>query len=160
MKRRISVQVEAFDIAAETTRLAQGDTAIGAVASFLGLVRDDNTVGEERSAVATMTLEHYPGMTEKALELIVDAALARWPLQAVTVIHRVGPLAAGEPIVLVLTASAHRKAAFASCEYIMDILKTEAPFWKKEHLPDGGERWVDARESDGEAAARWLKRDS
>ena len=160
MRRHISVQTETFDLAGEMARLAAGDVGIGAVASFVGLVRGDNTVGEQSAEVAAMTLEHYPGMTEKALARIVDTAAKRWELQAVTVIHRVGELQLGDPIVLVLTASAHRQAAFEACEYIMDILKTEAPFWKKERLPDGSERWVDARESDGSAAARWLKDDS
>jgi len=158
MRRVVRVQAEPFDVAVETAHLTEGDTGTGAVASFLGLVRDINHAEGVHSDVAGMSLEHYPGMTEKALERIVDAAAGRWPLRAVTVIHRVGPLALGEPIVLVLTASAHRRAAFESCEYIMDILKTEAPFWKKERLADGEERWVDARESDGESAARWLKR--
>lgn len=160
MRRIICVQAEPFDLAAETAQLTAGDTACGAVASFIGLVRNVNRGGSVQSDVAAMTLEHYPGMTEKALGRIVDAAVGRWSLRAVTVIHRVGPLSVGEPIVLVLTASAHRRAAFESCEYIMDILKTEAPFWKKERLGSGEERWVDARESDGEAAARWLKSDT
>ncbi len=160
MRRVIRVQAEPFDLAIETAQLTAGDTACGAVASFIGLVRNVNQVGSVQSDVAAMTLEHYPGMTEKALGRIVEAAAGRWPLRAVTLIHRVGSLSAGEPIVLVLTASAHRRAAFESCEYIMDILKTEAPFWKKERLGSGEERWVDARESDGEAAARWLKSDT
>ncbi len=157
MKTRIAVQTAPFDLAEETARLSAGDVTIGAVASFVGLVRGHNRVGEGDADIATLTLEHYPGMTEKALHRIVDAAAERWPLQGVTVIHRVGELRLGEPIVLVLTASAHRQAAFESCQFIMDILKTEAPFWKKERLPDGSERWVDARESDSEAAARWLR---
>ncbi|BAN68295.1 molybdopterin synthase catalytic subunit MoaE [endosymbiont of unidentified scaly snail isolate Monju] len=157
MKTRIAVQTEPFDLAEETARLSAGDATIGAVASFVGLVRGHNRVGEDAADITTLILEHYPGMTEKALSRIVDAAAERWPLQAVTVIHRVGELRLGEPIVLVLTASAHRQAAFESCQFIMDILKTEAPFWKKERLPDGRERWVDARESDSEAAARWLR---
>ncbi len=159
MRRDIRVQTEPFDVGGETARLSAGDHSIGAVASFVGLVRAHNRVGDEHAEIATMTLEHYPGMTEKALDRIVDVAAERWSLQAVTVIHRVGELHLGEPIVLVLTASAHRQAAFESCQFIMDILKTEAPFWKKERLPDGSERWVDARESDGKAAARWLAGD-
>ncbi len=156
MKVRISVQTAPFDLAEEMSRLTGGDVGIGGVASFVGLVRARNRVGEREAEISTLTLEHYPGMTEKALGRIVDTARERWPLQGVTVIHRVGELQLGDPIVLVLTASAHRQAAFESCEFIMDILKTEAPFWKKERLPDGSERWVDARESDGAAAARWL----
>ncbi len=156
MKTRIRVQHEPFDVAAETARLG-ADAEIGAIASFVGVVRGRNRVGEDEAEIHTLTLEHYPGMTEKALTRIVDAAGERWPLRAATVIHRVGELALGEPIVLVLAASAHRDAAFEACRYIMDILKTEAPFWKKERLPDGRERWVDARESDGAAAARWLR---
>jgi len=156
MKRHIRVQTGSFDLSEEMARMTAGDVGIGAVASFVGLVRGDNTVGDQSAEVAAMTLEHYPGMTEKALDRIVDAAAERWELQAVTVIHRVGELQLGDPIVLVLTASAHRQAAFEACEYLMDILKTEAPFWKKERLPDGSERWVDARETDSEAAARWL----
>lgn len=156
MKRHIRVQTGSFDLSEEMARMTAGDVGIGAVASFVGLVRGDNTVGDQSAEVAAMTLEHYPGMTEKALDRIVDAAAERWELQAVTVIHRVGELQLGDPIVLVLTASAHRQAAFEACEYLMDILKTEAPFWKKERLPDGSERWVDARETDSEAATRWL----
>lgn len=156
MRVHISVQTKAFDLAQETARLTGGDVSIGGIASFVGLVRARNRVGDQETEISTMTLEHYPGMTEKALGRIVDAACERWPLQGATVIHRVGELQLGDPIVLVLTASAHRQAAFESCEFIMDILKTEAPFWKKERLPDGSERWVDARETDGEAAARWL----
>lgn len=156
MRARIAVQETPFDAATEQARLCAGDPGIGAVASFVGLVRGHNRVEGQEAEVSTLTLEHYPGMTEKALGRIVDAAAERWSLQAVTVIHRVGELCLGEPIVLVLSASAHRQAAFESCQFIMDILKTEAPFWKKERLPDGSERWVDAREYDGQAAARWL----
>jgi molybdopterin synthase catalytic subunit len=151
----ISVQQEAFELDAEMRRLSEGGAGIGAVASFVGLVRDNNQVGEQASGVSTLTLEHYPGMTEKALQRIAEQAQQRWQLQAVSIIHRVGPLHPGDPIVLVLTASAHRHDAFDACQYVMDILKTEAPFWKKESLPDGSERWVDSRQSDDEAAARW-----
>ena len=147
---KILVQTEAFDLGAEVDAMRAGRTDIGAIASFVGLARDMN----EGSGVAAMTLEHYPGMTEKALKEVVDSARARWTLQDVTVIHRVGRLLPGDSIVLVAVASAHRGEAFAACEYIMDFLKTQAPFWKKEETPEG-ERWVEARESDDAAAARW-----
>ena len=126
------------------------DARIGAVASFLGLVRDLN----DGASVSAMTLEHYPGMTEKALEAIVAEAKQRWNIYDALVIHRVGPLKPCDQIVLVAVSSAHRGEAFAACEFIMDYLKTRAPFWKKEDTPDGG-RWVDARDSDDSAAARW-----
>lgn len=155
----ISVQTKAFDLADEMRQLCAGDVSIGAVASFVGLVRDHNRVGDRPDCVATLTLEHYPGMTEKSLQQIADHAAQRWALQAVRVVHRVGELHPGDPIVLVLTASAHRGDAFEACQYIMDILKTEAPFWKKETLPDGTQRWVDARDSDASAAARWEQHD-
>jgi len=147
---KILVQTEAFDLGAEVDMMRQGRTDIGAIASFVGLARDLN----EGSGVTAMTLEHYPGMTEKALAALVDEANARWTLLDVTVIHRVGRLLPGDPIVLVVVASSHRGEAFAACEFIMDYLKTQAPFWKKEETPEG-ERWVDARASDDAAAARW-----
>ena len=147
---RIRVQNEAFDLGAEVDALRAGRTDIGAVASFVGLARDMNA----GSGVAAMTLEHYPGMTEKALAKLVDEACARWTLLDVTVIHRVGRLLPGDPIVLVAVAGQHRGEAFAACEFIMDYLKTQAPFWKKEETADG-ERWVEARASDDAAAARW-----
>ena len=147
---KISVQTHPFDIAIETTAITQGRTDIGALASFIGLARDTNSGSE----VAAMTLEHYPAMTEKALEAIVDEAQQRWTLLDVTLIHRVGRLLPGDPIVLVIVASSHRAEAFAACEFLMDALKTRAPFWKKEETP-AGERWVEARESDDAAAERW-----
>jgi molybdopterin synthase catalytic subunit len=147
---RIAVQSEAFDLGAEVDAMRAGRTDIGAIASFVGLARDMN----EGSGVAAMTLEHYPGMTEKALAKLVDEANARWALLDVTVIHRIGRLLPGDPIVLVAVASPHRGEAFAACEFIMDYLKTQAPFWKKEETP-AGERWVEARTSDDAAAARW-----
>lgn len=147
---RIAVQTAAFDVGAETARLAALDRGIGAIASFVGLMRDQNN----GDAVQAMTLEHYPGMTESALADIVAEAHRRWALMGTTVIHRVGPLHPGDPIVLVLTASAHRGEAFAACEFIMDYLKTRAPFWKYETTASGG-RWVEARDSDDNAAARW-----
>jgi len=143
---KVSVQTADFDIAAEIDRLSAGDRQIGAVVSFTGLVRE--VAGGEG-----LELEHYPGMTEAALGRIVDEAEARWPLSAIRVIHRHGPLAPGDRIVLVLTASRHREAAFEAAAFVMDYLKTKAPFWKKEGGPGGA--WVDAREADDAAAARW-----
>ena len=146
----VRVQTEDFDVGAELHALTAADPGVGAVASFLGLVRD----GHGGQSVSAMTLEHYPGMTERQLQRIVGAAHVRWPLSGVRVVHRVGPLLPGDRIVLVAVASAHRQAAFLACEFIMDYLKSEAPFWKKETTPDG-ERWVDARDSDVQALARW-----
>jgi molybdopterin synthase catalytic subunit len=146
----VSVQHEDFDVGAEIARLGEGRRDVGAVASFVGLVRDAN----DGSGVRAMTLEHYPGMTERALEEIVEQAKARWSLLAVRVIHRHGRLEPADRIVFVGVASAHRGEAFAACEFIMDYLKTRAPFWKCEETPQGA-RWVDARESDDSAAARW-----
>lgn len=153
----VSVQQQAFDVGAEIAALSQGDARIGAVASFVGLVRDMNAgaQGEGEHSVSAMTLEHYPGMTERALEEIVTTAQARWDLLKVRVIHRYGRLQPGDGIVLVLVASAHRGEAFAACEFIMDYLKTRAPFWKKEEDAAGQGSWVDARDSDDSAAARW-----
>ncbi len=151
----VSVQEADFDVGAEVAALSSGRADVGAVASFVGLVRADKADGETvDAAVQAMTLEHYPGMTEKALEDIVAEAEGRWQLQGVRVIHRVGRLLPGDRIVLVAVASAHRGESFAACEFIMDYLKTRAPFWKKEDTPAGG-RWVDARDSDDTAAARW-----
>ena len=147
---RIRVQAEPFDTGREVGRLHEGAPGVGAVASFLGVVRDEN---DERT-VGSMLLEHYPGMTERAIERIVRDAGSRWPLSAVTVIHRIGALSPGDPIVLVACASSHRGGAFRACEFIMDFLKTKAPFWKKESMPDG-ERWVGARGSDLDALGRW-----
>ena len=148
---KVVVQSEPFDLGAEVAAISQQRTDIGAIASFVGLARDSN----DGSGVQAMTLEHYPGMTEKALVTLVDEACTRWALLDVTVIHRVGRLLPGDRIVFVAVSSAHRGEAFAACEFIMDYLKTQAPFWKKEETPEGG-RWVDARESDDAAAAgRW-----
>lgn len=149
---RIRVQAEAFDLAAEVAALYRDNPKVGAVATFLGLVRDIN----EDKGVRTLTLEHYPGMTEKSLENIVAEAFQRWQLLDATVIHRIGSLHPTDPIVLVAVASGHRGEAFAACEFIMDYLKTRAPFWKKESTPEG-EHWVDAREHDDRAAGRWEK---
>ena len=146
----IRVQETPFDFAAEVEALRTGNPAIGAVVTFLGLMRDFN----EGDKVLAMTLEHYPGMTEKALGAIVEEARDRWELQGVRVVHRVGELLPADPIVLVAVASPHRGEAFRACEFIIDYLKTRAPFWKKERT-ESGERWVDARHSDDEAEARW-----
>lgn len=147
----VRVQMDDFDVGAELARLTEGQPDVGAMASFLGLVRAHN----EGGAVSALALEHYPGMTEKSLLAIEAEARQRWPLGNVLVIHRVGELALGERIVLVAVTSSHRAAAFAACEFIMDYLKTRAPFWKRETTPEGA-RWVDARESDTSAADRWV----
>lgn len=146
----IRVQTATFDAGIELNALHAANQGVGAVVGFVGYVRDYNDGAE----VAGMFLEHYPGMTESALEKIVEEAGRRWPLLNATVIHRVGELAPGEPIVFVGIASAHRQAAFDACSFIMDYLKTRAPFWKREATPQG-ERWVDEREGDHSAAARW-----
>lgn len=144
----VRVQTEDFDPGAELEALSAGRDDIGALVSFTGLVRGGD--------VSEMVLEHYPGMTEKALEEIEAEARERWPLQGVTIIHRIGPLAPGARIVFVAAASPHRAAAFEAAEFLMDYLKTRAPFWKKESTPDGA-RWVDARDTDDFAAARWAR---
>ena len=149
----IRIQEKDFDISAEIAALRKDDPRVGAVVTFLGAVRDMN----EGSQVKGMTLEHYPGMTEKALQEILDEAKTRWDIYQTLVIHRVGPLLPEDQIVLVVVTSAHRGEAFAACEFIMDYLKTAAPFWKKEDTPEG-ERWVDARVADDAAMARWNKK--
>lgn len=146
----IRVQQETFDVGAEQRAILHGRSDVGAVVSFTGLVRDFN----ERPEVQALTLEHYPGMTEAALGAIVQKAEDRWPLQGVTVIHRIGRLAPADPIVLVVVASAHRRAAFEACDFIMDYLKTRAPFWKKEHTASG-DYWVSERDGDHHDASRW-----
>jgi molybdopterin synthase catalytic subunit len=148
----IRIQEADFDIGREIAGLTRGRTDIGAVVCFSGICR--GTEGDD--AIAALTLEHYPGMAEAEIERHVEAATSRWPLTAVTVIHRVGRIAAGENIVLVLTGSAHRQAAFAAAEFLMDYLKANAPFWKREEGA-AGTGWVDARSHDDEAAARWTK---
>ena len=148
----IRVQENDFDVGAEIAALTAGRTDIGAIVTFTGTVRD-TAKGEP---ITEMTLEHYPGMTEKELERIEAEAQARWPLQASLIVHRYGTLQPGENIVLVITASAHRHAAFEAAEFLMDYLKTHAPFWKKEAGPEGA-RWVDARESDDQANERWQR---
>jgi molybdopterin synthase catalytic subunit len=149
---RVRIQTEDFDLSAETAALRAADGGIGAVVAFIGTVRD-LTHGQPQ-AVSLMELEHYPGMTEAAIEAMIDQAFRRFDIRAARVIHRVGPLAAREQIVLVLVASGHRGQAFQACEFLMDYLKTQAPFWKKEHT-DEGAQWVDARVSDDAALARW-----
>ncbi len=147
----IRVQAEPFDAGAELAALTAGRTDIGGVASFVGLVRD--FAGDAR--VSAMTLEHYPGMTERKLAEIEAEAQRRWPLQASLIVHRYGRMAPGEPIVLVAAASVHRQAALEACAFLIDWLKTKAPFWKLEEAFEGGERWVEARATDDEAAERW-----
>ena len=146
----VRIQTADFDAGAEIAALRRADPRIGAVASFIGICRDAN----DGDTVSKMTLEHYPGMTEKALENIVEEAKTRWKAIDVLVVHRVGELLPTDQIVLVVVAGAHRGEAFAACEFIMDYLKTRAPFWKKEQTPQGA-RWVEARVSDDEAAQRW-----
>jgi molybdopterin synthase catalytic subunit len=146
----IRVQLEDFDLGTEIASIRNGNAKIGAVVSFTGLVRDINS----DQGVSALTLEHYPAMTQKALAGIVDQAMARWDVIDATVIHRIGTLKPTDQIVLVIVASGHRGDAFQACEFIMDYLKTEAPFWKKESTP-AGEHWVDARESDSAALLRW-----
>jgi molybdopterin synthase catalytic subunit len=150
----VRVQIEDFDVGRELAALRNSDPSIGAIAAFVGTVRDANA----DASVSSMTLEHYPGMTEKALAAIVADAKARWSIAEALVVHRVGPLRPADQIVLVACTSAHRGEAFAACEFIMDYLKTRAPFWKKEETPEGA-RWVDARASDDDAAARWHRAD-
>lgn len=150
MAPRVSIQSGDFDLSAEVARLRAGDMRVGAVCSFVGTVRDRN----DGNAVRTLELEHYPGMTEKSIEAMIDAALGRFDIHAARVVHRVGPLQPLEQIVLVAVTSAHRGQAFEACEFLMDYLKTQAPFWKKEQTSQGA-RWVDARVSDDHALARW-----
>jgi molybdopterin synthase catalytic subunit len=150
MAARVSIQTEDFDVAAEIAALRRDDAGVGAVCSFIGTVRDRN----DGSAVRAMELEHYPGMTEKAIEQMIDEAMRRFDLRAARVIHRVGPLQLQDQIVLVAVTSSHRGESFRACEFLMDYLKTQAPFWKKESTPQG-ERWVDARVADDAALKRW-----
>jgi molybdopterin synthase catalytic subunit len=151
----IRVQEEDFDIGAEIAALRRGRTDVGAIAAFIGTVRDCS----EKSAITAMTLEHYPGMTGKELARIETEARARWPLIDALIVHRIGRLVPGDNIVLTVTLSSHRQAAFEAAQFLMDYLKTEAPFWKSEETGDG-RSWVDARESDGEQAARWRRREA
>jgi len=147
----VCIQAEDFDVGAEVASLRRGNPGIGAVATFTGLVRDVN----EGDSVSEMTLEHYPGMTEKSIEDIIGEARSRWRVIDALVVHRIGLLRPADQIVLVVVASAHRGDAFAACEFIMDFLKTRAPFWKKEKTAEGS-RWVDARITDDAAAERWV----
>ena len=149
----VRVATAAFDVSAEIERLTAGDTGIGAIATFIGKVRGEAA----GTALASMTLEHYPGMTEAELEAIEAEAQARFHLTASLIVHRVGELKPGDGIVLVITCSPHRKDAFEACEFLMDYLKTRASFWKKETGTDGQGRWVDARDGDTAAADRWSK---
>ncbi len=146
----VSIQTEDFDLGAEVAALRMADAGVGAVVSFVGTVRDCNDGQDVRG----MELEHYPGMTEKAIQAMIDAAQRRFEIRAARVIHRVGPLAPRDQIVLVAVSAAHRASAFQACEFLIDYLKTQAPFWKKEYTADGA-RWVDARVADDEALARW-----
>ena len=150
MAERVTIQAGDFDVGAEIAALRRDDPGVGAVCSFIGTVRDRN----DGSAVSAMELEHYPGMTEKAIEQMIDEAFRRFDIGGARVIHRVGPLQVQDQIVLVAVSSAHRGESFQACEFLMDYLKTQAPFWKKESTPDG-ERWVDARVADDAALARW-----
>jgi molybdopterin synthase catalytic subunit len=147
---RVAIQTADFDVAAEIAALRAGDPGVGAVCSFIGTVRDRN----DGSDVSAMELEHYPGMTEKAIEGMIDEAMGRFDIRAARVIHRVGPLQVRDQIVLVVVTSSHRGESFQACEFLMDYLKTQAPFWKKERTPEG-ERWVDARVADDAALERW-----
>ncbi len=151
----VRVQAEDFDVGKEAAALARSDTSIGAVVTFTGLVRGSSD-GRE---LASMTLEHFPGMTEDELSRVDAEAHARWPLAASLIVHRVGTLAPGDNIVLVITASPHRQAAFEAAEFLMDYLKTRAPFWKKESFADGRSSWVEARDSDEDLARRWSRED-
>ena len=152
----INITADPLDPMIEHRALLGRDAANGAVVTFVGLMRDIN-VGD---SVTEMTLEHYPGMTESALREIADEAQHRWALQAIRIVHRVGALQPSDPIVFVGVSSAHRGEAFSACEFLMDYLKTRAPFWKRETLQDGRQRWVEARGSDDEAAARWAENQS
>ena len=147
---RVRIQTADFDLGAEVESLRAGDGGVGAVAVFVGTVRDRSGA----TPVSAMELEHYPGMTERSIEAMIDAAHARFDIRAARVVHRVGPLRLRDQIVLVAVTSTHRAEAFQACEFLMDYLKTQAPFWKKETTPDGA-RWVDARVADDDALARW-----
>ena len=147
---RVSIQTTDFDLGAEVAALRAADPGVGAVASFIGTVRDRN----EGLGVSAMELEHYPGMTERAIEAMIDAAQQRFEIRGARVVHRVGALRPRDQIVLVVVTASHRRAAFEACEFLMDYLKTQAPFWKKEQTPAGA-RWVDARSADDAALGRW-----
>ena len=146
----VRIQADDFDLSREIAQLRAGNPKVGGIVTFVGTVRDLN----EGACVAEMELEHYPGMTEQSIQAIIEQAKARWPIYGALVIHRVGPLKPMDQIVLVAATSPHRGEAFSACEFIIDYLKTEAPFWKKEQTPEGA-RWVDARSSDDEALRKW-----
>ena len=150
MLERVSIQTEDFDLGFEVEKLRSSDTRVGAVCSFIGTVRDRN----DGLSVRSMELEHYPGMTEKAIEAMIDEALKRFNIFAARVVHRVGLLQPLDQVVMVAVTSAHRGESFKACEFLMDYLKTQAPFWKKEQTPEGA-RWVDARVTDDAALAKW-----
>ncbi|UCU92102.1 molybdopterin synthase catalytic subunit MoaE [Hydrogenophaga taeniospiralis] len=150
MNARVSIQIQDFDLSTEVARLREQDKRVGAICTFVGTVRDRN----DGQSISTMELEHYPGMTEKSIEAMVDEAFKRFDIYAARVIHRVGLLQPLDQIVLVAVTSAHRGESFQACEFLMDYLKTQAPFWKKEQTPEGA-RWVDARVSDDAALAKW-----
>jgi molybdopterin synthase catalytic subunit len=160
MVERVTIQTADFDLSTEVAALRAGDPGVGAVTSFIGTVRDRHPghgAGTPEAApghVQAMELEHYPGMTERAIEAMIDEALRRFDIRAARVVHRVGLLAPGDQIVLVAVSSAHRGQSFQACEFLMDYLKTQAPFWKKEVTPEGA-RWVDARVADDQALQRW-----
>lgn len=155
MTRRVRIQTEDFNLSEEIEHLRQGDARVGAVCSFVGTVRDTRALtGQVQDQVHNMTLEHYPGMTEKSIEAMIDAAHQRFDIYQARVIHRIGELAPSDQIVMVAVTSAHRGESFKACEFLMDYLKTQAPFWKKERTPQGAQ-WVDARVSDDQALARW-----
>ena len=151
---RVRIQHEDFDVGRDVAELRAGDPSVGAVAAFIGTVRD-RSAGDGPADTTGMELEHYPGMTERAIEAMIDAAHERFKIRAARVIHRVGALAPLDQIVLVVVTSAHRGDAFAACQFLMDYLKTQAPFWKKEQRPDGTAEWVDARVADDAALERW-----
>ena len=152
MTPRVRIQNDDFDLGAEVAALRAGDAGVGAVVSFVGTVRDRNGAGP--ADISVLELEHYPGMTERSIEAMIDAAFQRFDIRGARVVHRVGPMRPTEQIVLVVVSSAHRGQAFQACEFLMDYLKTQAPFWKKETTPAGA-RWVDARVADDAAARRW-----
>ena len=155
MTARVSIQTEDFNLAQEIERMRLNDTRVGAVCSFVGTVRDTRALtGQAQDEIHSMALEHYPGMTEKSIEAMIDAAHLRFDIYQVRVIHRVGELGSADQIVMVAVTSAHRGESFKACEFLMDYLKTQAPFWKKEQTPQGA-HWVDARVSDDQALARW-----
>lgn len=147
---RVRIQTDDFDLSREIAQLRAGNAKVGAIVTFVGTVRDLN----EGATVAALELEHYPGMTEQSIDAIIEQACSRWPLYGALVIHRVGPLLPMDQIVLVAVTAPHRGEAFSACEFIIDYLKTEAPFWKKEQTPEGA-RWVDARCSDDDALKKW-----